>query len=232
MSCPILAVKYSKNSQQQPPETARNTLIMAGQPAKHLSAPELWGRRQQTGGEEKGERWEQRAQCRLSNLNLCRKRPINRAYLMSELHTQTCRGTAVQTAATLSLHVFIHICRLSYSRTKSEIWTSWVASCWGEAPYVCGKKKNSYFEKQKITDKQLTDRILHHCHKYGCTVKMLWLYWVGLLIGNTFVRLGWTADFMMMFQANAAVRPSASVLRWHLEGWRDAHATQETRRWE
>lgn len=56
MSCPILAVKYSKNSQQQPPETARNTLIMAGQPAKHLSAPELWGRRQQTGGEEKGER--------------------------------------------------------------------------------------------------------------------------------------------------------------------------------
>lgn len=55
MSCPILAVKYSKNSQQQPPETPRNTLIMAGQPAKHLSAPELWGRRQQTGGEEKGE---------------------------------------------------------------------------------------------------------------------------------------------------------------------------------
>lgn len=37
LSCPFLAVKYSKNSQQEPPETPCTTLIMTGQSAKHLS---------------------------------------------------------------------------------------------------------------------------------------------------------------------------------------------------
>ena len=62
LSCPGPAVKYSKNIQHQPPGTPGTTVIMTGQPAKHLSTWALlgwrvWSRRcGRTGGRNKTDR--------------------------------------------------------------------------------------------------------------------------------------------------------------------------------